>query len=562
MFCEMTLKSLHLRAQFRTYLLLGAIVLPLPATSQVYTGTGNMHEVFVGSETEAYLRDLDLTDTTSDMAWTIRPLSPPQIRKLARAIPGSAWEARLSEFQHARRDLKAGLLSPQVSVRYNSEFPYGSNDGAIWAGRGLTTAAAAGIYGEAGPLSIALFPTAFRAENNTFPLFPSPFACGCEAAVYGFVVDRPQRFGDKSYQQLDPGQSTVRVDLFGLSAGFATANEGWGPMVEYPLLLGNNAAGFPHIFVGTSQALPVLVGAAHLRVIYGRLDQSDYSPVVGSKYYFSNLEPGRVRFASGLIATFRPRIFDGLEIGAARFIHSIWPRTGIPKSYLRKPLQSFLKVNLQGIDQQVAGTDNQLASFFARWAFRPSGLEIYGEYGREDNSYDLRDFVQEPDHSRAYSLGLAKVFRRQASRFDVWRVEIMNFQLPPLATTQRGEGAIYIHGQLRQGHTNRGQLLGADIGVGDAAGSTVRWDRYTTSGRWAVYYKRDLRNESFDISIRNSGIIQVADVLHAVGYERVKFTRRFDMTGAVSIMRDMSRDFDGSRTNINLTFALTLPQQR
>ena len=542
-------------------LVVACTALPVATFAQVYTGTGNTHEVFVESEVESYLRYQDLVDTTSDAAWSIRPLSRVQIAKLAHTVSASPWQARLASFSAPPSRFGFGLLSPQTSLRFNSEFPYGSNDGAMWAGRGLTSGASAGAYAEAGPLSITLYPTVFRAENTAFPMYPSNLPCGCGAPLYEAGVDRPQRFGSKPYQRLDPGQSSVRVDLFGLSAGVTTANEGWGPQAEYPFLLGNNAAGFPHIFFGTSHSLPVLVGRAQLKVIYGRLDQSTYSPITGSKYYFSNQEPGRVRFASGLIAAFQPRGFDGLEIGGGRFIHSIWPRTGIPRSYVRKPLQAFLKVNQPGIDELLAATDNQVASFFARWAFRPSGLEVYGEYGREDNSYDLRDFIQEPDHSRAYSLGLAKVFGKRDSQFDVLRVEIINFQLPPLATTGRGEGGLYIHGYLRQGHTNRGQLLGADIGVGDAAASTVRWDRYSASGRWAVFYKRNLRAESYDQLIRDPRIIQVADVLNSVGYERLTFTRHFDVTSSVTLTRDMSRNFDGSKTNVNAAFAFTLPQQ-
>jgi hypothetical protein len=533
---------------------------PLSGSGQVYSGAGNIHEVFVGTETESYLRALDLTDTTSDASWSIRPLSPVQLERLAHLVASDPWHARLAGFASSESLFHFGLLSPNASVRYNSQFPYGSNDAAIWAGRGATIAAQVGVYAGVGPLSVTLMPIVFRAENTSFPLAFSTLPCGCGEPIYGIAVDRPQRFGTQPYQRLDPGQSTVRVDALGLAAGFTSANEGWGPAMEYPFILGNNAPGFPHVFFGSSNPLPVFVGRAQLKVIYGRLDQSGYSPVTGSKFYSSNLETGRVRFASGFIATFQPRGFDGLEIGGSRFIHSIWPRSGIPSSYLRKPLQAFLKVNQPGIDQQLAGTDNQLASFFARWAFRESGLEVYGEYGREDNSYDLRDFVQEPDHSRAYSLGLAKTFGRQSSRFNVVRVEVMNFQLPPLATNGRGEGGIYIHQILVQGHTNRGQLLGADIGVNAAAASTVRWDHYSSGGRWAFFWRRDVRQETGDPTLTLPSTPQVSDVLHAFGFERLRFTRRFDVTTSLTLMRDLSRDLSNSRFNANAAVAITLPR--
>jgi hypothetical protein len=452
------------------------------------------------------------------------------------------------------------MLSLNASVRYNSQFPYGSNDGAIWAGRGATVAAQAGLYARVGPVSLTLLPMVFRAANLAFPLAPATVSCVCGDPIHRGAVDRPERFGTGAYERVDPGQSSIRVDAMGVSAGFSTANEGWGPSAEYPLIVGNNAPGFPHLFFGSVQPFPIFIARAHLRVIYGRLDQSSYSPVRGSKFYSSLLETGRVRFASGLIATFQPRGVDGLEIGAARFIHSIWPRTGIPASYIRKPLQSFLKVNLSGIDQQVAGTDNQVAAAFARWAFRESGLEVYGEYFREDHSYDLRDLVQEPDHQRAYSLGLAKVVGNRSSQFSVLRLELVNFQLPPLATTGRGEGGIYIHTPLRQGHTNRGQLLGADIGVGEAAGSTVRWDHYSPTGRWAIFWRRNVRQETNDPSLTAPAAPQVSDVLHAFGFERLKFTRRFDITTSLTLMRDWNRDLVYSRYNTNAAVSITLPR--
>jgi hypothetical protein len=527
---------------------------------QVYSGTGNAHEVFVGSDTETYLRYIDLADTSSKQSWLIRPMSPAQVSGLARALVNHPWDVRLARFAASPSPFEFRFLSPSASVRFNSQFPYGSNDGAIWAGRGLTIAAQGGLYARMGPLSLTLLPTVFRAENSAFPLGASSLPCGCGQPIDGGAVDRPQRFGAAAYQRLDPGQSSVRVDALGLSAGLSTANEGWGPSVEYPFLIGDNAPGFVHFFFGSSRPFPIFVGRAHLRVIYGRLDQSDYSPVTGPKFYASRIEPGRVRFASGVVATFQPRGFEGLEIGGSRFIHSIWPRSGIPSSYLRKPLQAFLKINQPGIDQQLAGTDNQVASLFARWAFRESGLEVYGEFGREDNSYDLRDFVQEPDHQRAYSLGLAKVFGKRSSQFNVLRVEAMNFQLPPLATTGRGEGSIYTHSILKQGHTNRGQLLGADIGVGAAAASTVRWDHYSSGGRWAVFWRRNVRQETSDPTLTAPSLPQISDVLHAFGYERLKFTRRFDITTSFTFMRDLSRDLSNSRSNLNAAVAITLPR--
>ena len=53
----------------------------------------------------------------------------------------------------------------------NSGFAYGANDGAVWAGSGLTVDVRAGAELVGGPLSVRLAPEAFRAQNDAFPLF-------------------------------------------------------------------------------------------------------------------------------------------------------------------------------------------------------------------------------------------------------------------------------------------------------------------------------------------------------------------------------------------------------
>src|SRR5437762_395656 len=63
------------------------------------------------------------------------------------------------------------------------------------------------------------------------------------------TIDRPQRFGNRAYAVIDAGQSTLRLDAGPVTAGISTANQYWGPAAEYPAILGNNAAGIPHVFI-------------------------------------------------------------------------------------------------------------------------------------------------------------------------------------------------------------------------------------------------------------------------------------------------------------------------
>jgi hypothetical protein len=359
---------------------------------------------------------------------------------------------------------------------------------------------------------------------------------------------------------MDPGQSTVRIDLPIVTFGASTANMGWGPGTEYPLLLGNNAAGFPHVFVGSSEPLNIFIARLHGAVMWGRLSQSKFSTVTGPLDYTSKAEPGRRRFATGFVVVAEPRGITGLEVGGARFLHSIWPRSGIPRSYFTKVFQGFLKKNLRpdtpedprfpagSVTRGIA--DNQLAEVFMRWVLPRSGFEISGEYGRDDHSADIRDLEQEPDHSRFYNFGLRKVFSLSSTSMTTARFELVNFQLPSLSR-YREEGAIYTHGVIRQGHSNRGQLLGAAVGVGAAAGSTLAVEHYTPAGKLTVSWVRDLRQEAGNYVLVGAQRAKALDVTHALGVETTRLVKGFDVTTGLTFVRSFNREFSADASNIN-----------
>ncbi len=523
-------------------------------------------EIFVGSQPENYLRYLQTSGLVPLYPWSSRAFSPRELDRLIPNGPAHPWSERLASSARNFHGIRYDFVRPTATLRFNSGFPYGYNDGPVWAGRGLTSAIQLGVAARWGPASLTLAPMAFRAENQSFFIMPTGLTgAGVFADGTHRGVDYPQRFGDTPYSQLDPGQSTFRVDLPIVSFGASTANMGWGPGTEYPLLLGDNAAGFPHLFVGTSAPIDIFVGKIHGNLMWGELAQSKYSPVTGPSSYTSPAEPGRKRFATGFVLVGEVRGITGLEIGGARFFHSIWPRSGIPRSYLTKAFQGFLKRNLPPdlpLDPRFpAGepakgiADNQLLEIFARWVLPHSGFELSAEYGREDHAYDLRDLEQEPDHSRMYNFGMRKVISLDAHSMTAARFELINFQLPSLSR-YRGEGEIYLHGLLRQGHTYRGQLLGAAVGVGTAAGSTLAVDHYTPNGRWTASWVRDLKQEDGNyviLGVRQPGSM---DVTHAFGLEMTRFVRGFDVSTGLTFVRNFNRDFAADAANINAIFGL------
>lgn len=528
--------------------------------AQTQTAASLSQEVFPGSVADNYLRYLQSVGRVPVNQWTSRPFSSREMRRLLPADSAHPWQRRFENAAKEPGKVEFGLIQPSVSVRYNSSFAYGFNDGPIWAGRGVTSAVQAGFFAGWGPVSLVVAPMAFRASNQEFEIIPKGTSGyeGFGNPQFG-GVDRPERFGDAAYGQVDPGQTTLRVDLPFFSIGASTGNQQWGPGQELPIILGNNAAGFPHIFAGTSEPVDLYIAKLHAKVMWGELRQSDYSSVTGPEHYVSRAEPGTKRFTTGIVFSVQPRGLSGLEIGGTRFFHSIWPRSGIPRSYVTKVFEGILKKDLPPNviqdprfppDESLGIADNQLASVFARWVLPRSGFEMSFEYGREDHSYDFRDLLQEPDHARAYTLGARKVFSFTPKRMTAARVEIMNFQLPQLAR-YREEGEMYVHGLIRQGHTYKGQLLGADVGVGTGAGSVTAVDQYSPKGRWTASWTRIVRQENGNYTLLGVRAPRSIDVSHALGYEAARFYQQYELTYGVTVVRELNRDFKRDETNLN-----------
>ncbi len=493
-------------------------------------------EVFVGSEIEDYLRVLQVAGEVPLHPWTIRAFSPRELDRLLFAGTDHPWAARYALRPDTAGGLRFDLVRPAARTIYNSAFPYGANDGAVWAGRGLTTAVQAGFSARYGPLSLTVAPIVFRAENDGFPLAPNGLNGRLAYAdpLRPRNIDLPQQFGADPYFRVDPGQSTLRADLFGVTAGVSTANQQWGPATDHPFLLGDNAAGFLHAFLGSSAPVNVGLGRLHGRAVWGRLEDSGYSAAAADS---------TLRFMVGAIGTFMPRGIPGLELGLARFYHLPWPGDGIPLDYVLRPFDAVFKVRLSERNGDEGNDpDNQLASVFARWVFPRSGVEVYGEFGREDHNWDLRDLLLEPDQHSAYMVGFQKVWRQaEGTRYTTLRGEVLNSQVSHLIFV-RQQAPLYIH--RRHGHTHRGQVLGSPAAYG-GAGSFMAVDHYHGAGRWTATWLRavsdpGIRWQPYEL-----------DVTHALGVEGLFFRGRWEVTAGVDYVYQFNRNLGDDARNYN-----------
>jgi len=472
-------------------------------------------------------------------AWSLRPFAPAVTDTLSQPSGTHPWQSN-GPFKDDPTIKRFAVLPASVISRYNSAYPFGSNDGPVWAGRGVTFSVQGGFSSRMGPVTIVLDPIVFWTGNAKFQLQQN--TSGIERLRFAdgdfpTNVDRPQRFGDKPYGAFDPGETTLRLDTHGVALGITSANEWWGPATTFPIILGNNAAGIPRVFLGTEGPTSVGIGKVQVRLEYGIERQSGFSPVTGSKTFASVQQPGTLRFMSGLVTTFSPRVIPGLEIGAARFFHQAW-FGHVGKSEVFSPFEGLVKnslakgVNLPGIDDRDA-LKNQLASVFMRWVLPHSGFELYWEYGHEDHNMDIRDLESEPDHSRIAMAGIRKAFKQSGKKFYAIRGEFLDGYSPTLER-HRGQGLIYVHNPLRQGHTEEGQLLGADVGVGSTGGQIVAWDAYSESGRTTIFVDRKSEDNFAAYFLTGIQLPAASDMTATGGMERLAFTNWGSVSAVIS----------------------------
>lgn len=480
-------------------------MLLLAAPTLALAQGANWNETWVGSEWEIYARALADRGLLSTEPWSARPFAPNVIRRWAGANRADTSSSFI-------------LLRPSISASNNSGFAWGMQDGPVWQGRGLNTWGTAGLALHFGPLSARIEPLVEYGQNRAFMLEPikssssSPFVDDMRPTT----IDEPQRVGSSSFHIVDPGQSFVRVDGFGLTTGFSTEDIFWGPGVRQALLLDGNAAGFPHIFIGTSHGLSTPVGRFYAQLIYGRLEQSDYAPKAVSTS----------RFGSGGIAVWMPPT-QPIEIGVARFYHRPWPSNFTLKD-LGVPFGTLYR---GGTAEQNGTPENQLASVFATIRVPNSGFEVFGEFGKNDRNGNLRDALVEPEHNSAWMLGAFKVLGTPGTSPSFWtlRAEVGNGRVVALQDIGREQSTFYDHTQLAQGHTQYGQLLGSPL-IDRSGGVDLSFDRWTSRGRLGLsVFERQMPGDlgvglpadqlrtQWDLGINGFRTIGKSDVTFAIG---------------------------------------------
>jgi hypothetical protein len=431
-------------------------------------------------QTEAQSRAVSLPRFPAEGVVTVSGDSLDQLR-LAALLGTASGEGLMlrstSTLTDARRQGKSPrrftIVLPQVTYVNNSGLPFGQNDGALWAGVGGNLRALAGFTISAGPIRLVAIPELVYSANKNLIINPvdpkftyqpnlllgrahysSPFN------QFPYSIDMPWQFGAKSISKVYPGQSSLTVTAGPLEAGIATENEWWGPAVRNPIVMSDNAAGFPHAMIRTAHPVNTILGRFDGRWLVGSLQESPF---------FDNKPEDDVRSLSALALTWKRNDKSGLTLGFTRSVFTSVSGTGDVLGHFFDALKNVGHPDARSYsDKTMQPGSDQIMSLFARWALPVYGLESYVEWGRADFPVSFRDLIEQPDHSRGYTAGLQWV--RSVGNDSRVRIqgEATNEEQ---STTYRFRpiGSFYTSRSVIQGYTNYGQIIGSGIGPGSSS---------------------------------------------------------------------------------------------
>lgn len=384
-------------------------------------------------------------------------------------------------------DIQAGFFPFSIQNSLNTRFPYSENNGAAWYGRGNNTEFTGGFYLTSEYMSVNVQPQIIYQENRDFryPRFVTTQNGQILFLAEGIAngIDAPFRFGPDSYTTIDPGNSSVRIHYKAFETGISTEPQWWGPMERYPLLMSNNAPGYLHAFIGTREPVRIpYVGKFQFKWMAGSPRESDY---------YTGPVSGNARFANAINVSYSPWIFKNLTVGFIRMIHS-YIDDGLQLDDVTAIINPFQKDN----EQNLAGEDekNQTASVYLHILFPEANAEIFGEFFREDFSFNNRDFLMQPHHNSAYAFGFQKISHVPYVDFVKTHLEFTNLTTSQLRQV-RPQTFMYTHSRVRHGHTNEGKILGAAIGPGSNS-QFLAIDAYKDQYRFGVFAQRLVDNDN------------------------------------------------------------------
>jgi hypothetical protein len=335
-----------------------------------------------------------------------------------------------------------------------------------------------GIFIKAGILNIQFKPELVHAENSPFLTFANVQANYKSGLIHSFFyivngIDAPERFGPYGLSYAGLGQSKITLIYKNVEVGVSTENMWWGPGVQNSIMMSNSAPGFLHWTFNSSNPVKTIIGSFEWQLIGGRLEQSGFLPydpghlVYDPGYYIP--KPRVTRYISAFTANWHPKWLDGLFLGVSGYDYMNKDAVYENKNFLGKliPLFKFSSTSLNSINNATQGDGQDFAyAVNIRQVLEKYNAEIYFEFARNDLAASFTDFLLEPEHSGAYTVGGSKIFTLHRDQYIKFTMELTHLQIPDTFLVS-SEPSWYSHDvNPRDGYTNLGRMVGAGIGPG------------------------------------------------------------------------------------------------
>ncbi len=341
------------------------------------------------------------------------------------------------------------LLPINIISQYNSNYPFGRNDGAMIPARGFQHFVAAGFSVTKGNFTFQLRPELVAAANTDFETFPTEHYPIIWEKYYQWLnnSDNPEKFGNTAYHKIFAGQSFIKYQYKNIAMGISTENIWWGPGRFNALVLSNNAPGFAHLTAKTTRPFETAIGNFESQIIVGSLKASGILPA--DRYRFDSSgapiyqpKPNNARSMVGIIMSWQPKWTKGLFVG---FTAVGYGYHGATAPHHKKAV---------------------LGSLFARYIMPAEQAELYFEYGRNDKIPQPLNLAFETGYPRAVIAGFRKLFPTHHKYCWEFAGEITQLQLPTADLTLGTGNSWYTNASVSHGFTHQGQVLGAGIGPG------------------------------------------------------------------------------------------------
>jgi hypothetical protein len=446
------------------------------------------------SAEEEYYEFLTLQGLTERPALNYRTFSD-SVWDIADGAEHPWQEQNMGIWRDLFGDFRMRVYGPELFISGNTAAPYGQNDGVLWQGRGFNALIKGGVRFEGYGVELTLLPHFAFSQNVEYDIIASAYSGPDfteKAEKYGYYgvwgIDTPQRFGDEPFFDWDFGDSEIRYTWKTLTIGFGTQAIWLGPAQLNPIIHSNNATSYPKLDIGLRRQPIILpwfgwyIGDIEFRAWWGYLSESDY---------FDNDSSNDHNLITGIsIAYSFPSFLKGLTIGFNRIMLSKWDKMNFGSVFtLLWP--SMDREQGFGIDEE-----DQRASITFDYLLPTAGINIFFEWARNDYSPNINYVIRYPFHTEGYTFGIKKTI----SFTNILTGEIL-LELTKLECSQDYDRIVpwystfYAHHIITQGHTNRGQWLGAGIGTGGNS-QYLGFKLYFPKGYGNLFFQR--RNPDLD----------------------------------------------------------------